>query len=218
MMQRVLFILLGTFIFGGCLSRPPPPPESAVISADSLHTLDAVEKKAAESLDFPLNWQKGDSFSYDNPDEKWYVRSRHRDRVVMVSEQGVLQVLVPNPFVPAVAWQGPKNKGRRKLSKFRGSLYPLEVGKRLVFEVEGQSDRPAQSWNAHWLCDVTEKKLAPLPEGRGDTEVFVVVCESNGQIVNFNYSPELDHHLSISTNLDGQEQVRNLTKINKTGP
>ncbi|MBF0383986.1 MAG: hypothetical protein HQL69_23460 [Magnetococcales bacterium] len=216
MIRAVLFLTFLVVGTGGCFPKRPPPPESAVISADSIHALDKLEKEAAhQSFDFPLAWQKGDWFSYDNPDEKWQVRERYSDRVVMVNDKGVLQILPPNPFIPAIAWQGPESKGRRKLSNLHGSLYPLAVGKRLQFDVDGQSDRPAHSWRAHWLCNVTAKKQARLPKSDQTTDAFVVVCESDGQFINFTYSPQLDHHLSIHTSLNGKDQVRRLTDIKK---
>jgi hypothetical protein len=215
-MKRLFpFLLFISLALMGCFAAKPPPPQSAIITADSFAELDKEEGTSTSSLDFPFTWQNGDTFTFDNPTQKWLVRAVHQDRLEMVNDQGMLQVIVSNPFVPAVAWQGAKSKGRRKLSRFSGSLYPLAVGKQMEFDVEGQSDRPSLTWSAHWFCDVTEKKQAQILGGDKLLEVFVVVCESNGQEIHFSYAPEIAHHISIRTTIDGTDTIRNLIQIQK---
>ncbi|MBF0445639.1 MAG: hypothetical protein HQL68_08605 [Magnetococcales bacterium] len=215
-MKRIIPVLLFiSLALTGCFAAKPPPPISAVITADSFAMLDKEELKASNSLEFPFTWQKGDTFTFDNPKEKWIVHKIHKDRLEMVNDQGMLQVILSNPFVPAVAWQGAESKGRRKLSGFRGSLYHLAVGKQMEFDVDGQSDRPSVTWSAHWFCEVTEKKQARILGGDKVFEAFVVVCESNGQEVHFSYAPEIAHHISIRTTIDGKDTIRNLIQIQR---
>ncbi len=127
------------------------------------------------------------------------------DIVVLEANQGTItkqissgcqytDAVVPNnlpSFSPSLSWQDCRGSAGHAKVTVKGELFPLEVGKKVVYSVAGTSTKG--SWTGDWqdrrVCEVADQVRIRTISGEYDT--WKVKCtDKNNTHVNY-ISPEL---------------------------
>ncbi len=78
-------------------------------------------------------------------------------------------------FAPATQWANCPSSGTSSVKITGGSLWPLEVGKRIEYTVKGSSSLIGRAWSSKRSCEVTAAVKIEIRSGVYDT--FKVVCK-----------------------------------------
>ena len=93
------------------------------------------------------------------------------------------------PFFFFIEWNDCKfGSGTRTISNVSGSLWPLEVGKKITFDVKGKSNRG--TWSLKDTCEVVAQTHLKLPYGEDD--VYKISCTDRLHKLTSYFSPKMD--------------------------
>lgn len=77
-------------------------------------------------------------------------------------------------FAPATEWAGCPSTGKSSVEILSNSLWPLQVGNRIEYQVRGTSSLIGRAWASKRTCEVTTAVKIEINSGIYDT--FKVVC------------------------------------------
>ena len=93
-------------------------------------------------------------------------------------------------FFLFVEWKDCRfGSGTRTISNMTGSLWPLEVGKKISFDVSGVRTG-GRTWNLRDTCEVKAQTRLKLPYGEDD--VYKIVCTDRLHRLTSYFSPKMD--------------------------
>lgn len=78
-------------------------------------------------------------------------------------------------FAPATRWSNCPSKGTSSVQVINDSLWPLEVGNKINYQVKGSSSLIARAWSSKRSCEVISAVKIETVSGIYDT--FKVVCK-----------------------------------------
>ena len=149
-------------------------------------------------------YRPGDRFVYRTSDGRETVRevvAVEDGRVTWRTDRGVTFVKV-DPFVPMVAWEGRRTRGRAVELDVRGDLHPARRGSRrvvrIVYEITRRADGRVERREELWRCRVGRARVRQVPAGSFATGK--VVCRrhdpATGEVLRTHvwyWSPALGH-------------------------
>lgn len=141
----------------------------------------------------------GDSFHFSNPDEVWTVHSIDRGLISWRSSRGEEKVTAFDPFLPPLQWSMKNGvSGTERLLEWQGSLFPLQAGKKSVFQ---SAHHPTSQQNATpflWKCYVgNSRSVAVLA---GTFPAYPVFCRRSDDLTaQYFYAPAINSPLLITT-------------------
>ena len=174
------------------------PPSLGVDSADVRHG------------DSPL--RVGDSFLFNNPDQKWTVTRIAAGKVSWKSSTGDYLQTTLSTLLPPIRWGGSGSdlaSGWSKLSYLQGMPYTLTAGHEFSFVEERHSIRPPDVTEAIWQCVIGGTNLILVPAGK--VEATEMICNRNGrERIMLNYAQSLGHYVRQVIATDNGPVVREL--------
>ena len=78
-------------------------------------------------------------------------------------------------FAPATQWSNCPSTGTSSVEVSSGSIWPIEVGKKIEYTVRGTSSLIGRAWATKRTCEVTKAVRIEIRSGEYDT--FKVVCK-----------------------------------------
>ncbi len=175
-------------------------------------------------------YRPGDRFVYVDSKgrETWreVVRVEETGQVVWRTDRGVTFTKV-DPFVPMVAWDGRRTRGRALELEVRGDLHPARRGSRhtirVVYEVIRKKDGKRRVREELWRCRVGKPRERTVPAGTFATSK--VVCRrldpATGEVLRTHvwyWSAGLGHWVERSKKWpDGRRQRLRLVRIERAG-
>ena len=92
-------------------------------------------------------------------------------------------------FSPNLTWEACSNKnGGQKVTLIDGKIWPLEIGRKFVYDVTGGNDG-GRNWKVRMDCTVHEQARVEVPAGEFDT--FHIICETKYTHRGFYLAPKL---------------------------
>jgi hypothetical protein len=179
---------------------------------------DDMERMADRLYPTPA-YMVGDTFIFDNPYVRWQVTAIKDGKIHWASDGGDKQVTDQNPLLPVLLWDSPVHgKGRRLISAREGSLFPMEVGKKLRFRTTVSMDKPPYGWEFDWDCSVVDQVAVRGPAHR-EYQTFKVKCmRQNGDALTFFYAPKVGHYIVMENEMGGgKRMVRRMLAYQRTG-
>ena len=102
-----------------------------------------------------------------------------------------------NFYWPVERWRGANSEGSQDVSGDPDALFPLAVGERAAFRLQGRSRSVPRGWSLRGRCSVAATERITVPAGTFDT--YKVVCEQGEDLDDPYrvwtrwYAPELGH-------------------------
>jgi len=208
LMIKLCGVLSLPLLLASCSHEKPFVDPQFVYSQPVSLTVDSV---AADKPESPL--RLGDSFSFNNPDQKWTVTGIVDGKVSWISDQGDYLQTTLSTLLPPIRWGGSGTdlaSGWSKLTHFQGSPYTFTAGQQFSFVENRHSIRPPDVTEARWRCAVGATNLIIVPAGK--VEATEVICDRNGrEKVMLNYAPSLGHFVRQVIATDNGPVIRELT-------
>ncbi len=171
----------------------------------------------------------GDRFVYVDARGRETVREVVRvdgERVTWRTDRGVTFVKV-DPFVPMVAWDGRRTRGRTVALEVRGDLHPARKGSRrtvrVTYEVIRKKDGRRTRRTELWRCRAAGARERVVPAGVFPT--WKVVCRRHdpetGEVLRTHvwyWSSGLGHWVERSKKwADGRRERLKLVRVERAG-
>ena len=103
-------------------------------------------------------------------------------------------------FWPVARWQSEGAGGSQEISGDPGALFPLAVGERVAYRVEGRSQDEQAGWSLQGRCEVAAAEQITVPAGTFET--YKVVCEQGEDLSDpyrtrtWWYAPAIGHYVA----------------------
>ncbi|MCY4397436.1 MAG: hypothetical protein OXC10_20115 [Rhodospirillaceae bacterium] len=78
--------------------------------------------------------------------------------------------------------------GQQKVTLIDGKIWPLKIGRKFVYEIDGGNDR-GRNWQLKMNCTVEEQARIEVPAGAFDT--FHIVCDTDFRRRGYYMAPKL---------------------------
>ena len=78
-------------------------------------------------------------------------------------------------FAPATVWSNCPSSGKSTVTVTDDSLWPLEVGNKITYQMKGNSSLIARAWSSRRSCEVVGAVKVKIVSGIYDT--FKVICK-----------------------------------------
>ena len=92
-------------------------------------------------------------------------------------------------WAPSLSWQNCNgNTGSHKITRTKGSPWPMKVKTKFSFNVRGTNDQ-SQSWKGYQKCKVNSAVRVKVPAGEFDT--YKIKCSVDWETRTYWYAPEL---------------------------
>jgi len=175
------------------------------------------------------SYRPGDRFVYRDQRGRETVREVVKvegERVTWRTDRGVTFVKV-DPFVPMVAWDGRRTRGRALELEVTGDLHPARKGSRrtvrVTYEVVSKKDGRRTVRREFWRCRARGARERVVPAGRFAT--FKVVCRqidpATGEVRRTHvwyWSPSLGHWVErAKRRADGRRERLKLVRVQRAG-
>lgn len=107
------------------------------------------------------------------------------------SDDGSSWTNYANPLLPSPKWSGEEwGTGTQSMENVKGSLFPLEVGNKMAFNVVGESTKYPDGWNDRRTCEVTAQARVTIEAG--DFDAFKVICNDEWRKRTWYFAPEVN--------------------------
>ncbi|KAA5607604.1 hypothetical protein F1188_02265 [Roseospira marina] len=156
----------------------------------------------------------GDTYVFDNPQERWTVVAVDDDRVTWESDQGASRVTQVDPLMPSIESAAPGfGQVTRIIQSQTGALWPLAVGNESSFVVAVGMEQPPYSQSLAWNCRVVGVSRIDVEAGTFNTHK-VACARSDGLRLNTYYAPTAGYFVRREvTTADQQQETRSLVSF-----
>jgi len=108
-----------------------------------------------------------------------------------VSDDGHEYTNLPNIILPSPSFSGAKwGEGKQSISSVKGELFPLTVGNKMSFMVNGESTKWPDGWKNKRVCEVESQERITVVAGEYDA--FRIVCDEKQRKRVMYFSPEIN--------------------------
>ncbi len=115
-------------------------------------------------------------------------------------------------FAPATKWENCPSKGVSTVELISGEIWPLKVGNRFVYTVQGSSSLFGKAWKSKRSCKVDSQWQIEIVSGKYET--FKVICKERWGKRTWWLSPEVGTAVAYKqTNIRGGLLLQEMTRI-----
>ncbi len=92
-------------------------------------------------------------------------------------------------FAPATVWSNCPSSGKSTVTVTSDSLWPLDIGNKITYQMKGNSSLIARAWSSKRSCEVVGAVKVKIVSGTYDT--FKVICKERWGTRTWWLSPEV---------------------------